>query len=565
MERLDAGPSRPYNSPMGIIGRIKDWLARAFSRDPEEAHRKTELRRLQNLLAAMKPPYYRPKQNLVQSGFALAILHFYSLLRPLAELARSTIANSDIRISQRYFDYLIDRRLPPDEQERKRFFSYEGMSERIRASLKPDEELESIVREFQGFLGSLEALGSRAINADFYEVERFMDLCRHDYERIIGLFDTSANIDDFRYKPDFVPVPGEQVLPELVDFYYLTESFAFSPQLKENVMRLLEKRQPDGFDEAKKSKIDKLFALLDKTVSERLCEDILLTLIRVIKEDPSFTPSMPHARQDFLEAYRSRLIGQFDNDRDRILREQHEGAIAADIRNLFGDVEIAEVEGYDEEQDSFLRRESPNGFIWIKPLRILKTFIAGVFEPLLKESVKRVLVEGYFDNKGFQNNLANILYQCERSGGRIQEFEEQLRGNGRISLVAMKRYVEEMRRGKDIASFLNRLVDAINDKAREIVEDEAGLFAMLGEALGDLISDFRGSSPEIVTNIHTLGGGRNKEIIVQVQGGRERIMVLVKIMGNFTFVKTSAATPGSGPREGGKPLGIGEEASIEEL
>jgi hypothetical protein len=129
----------------------------------------------------------------------------------------------------------------------------------------------------------------------------------------------------------------------------------------------------------------------------------------------------------------------------------------------------------------------------------------------------------------------------------------------------MKRYVEEMRRGKDIASFLNRLVDAINDKAREIVEDEAGLFAMLGEALGDLISDFRGSSPEIVTNIRTLGGGRNREIIAQVQGGRERIMVLVKIMSNFTFVKTSATTPGSGPRDGGKPLGIGEEASIEEL
>jgi hypothetical protein len=539
---------------MGILERIKDWFARSFSRDPEEARRRGELHRLTGLLAELKPPYYRPKQNLVLPGFSHAIHHFYALLRPLAELARSTIANSDIRVSQRYFDYLIDRRLPTVEQERKRFFAYEGMAERMQAAIRPDDELESVVREFQAFLGSLDALGSRAVNADLYEVERFIDLCRHDYERIIGLFDPSASIDDPRYKPDFAPVPGSQVLPELLDFYYLTESFVFSPQLKENVLRLLEKRQPDGFDEAKKAKIDKLFSQLGKMITDRLSKDILITLIRVIKEDPLFTPSTPRERRDFLEAYRKRLVTQFEKDRERILREQHENAIAADIQDLFGETEVPEVDGYDEEHDSFLRRESPNGFIWIKPLRILKAFIASDFEPLLKESIKRVLVEGYFDNKAFQNNLANILYQCERSGGRIAEFEEMLRGNGRISLVAMKRYIEEMRRGKDIASFLGRLVDAINDKAREIVEDEAGLFALLGEALGDLLSDFRRSSPDLITNIRTLGGGRNREILAQVQGGRERIMVLVKIMRNFTFVKSALAVPKPKAAENEIPL-----------
>src|SRR5208337_2411691 len=315
---------------------------------------RAELRRLQGLIADLKPPYYRPKQNLVLPGFAHAIFHFHALLRPLAELARSTIANSDIRISQRYFDYLIDRRLPSAEQERKRFFSYDGMAERIQASLRPEEELDSVIREFQGFLGSLDALGARAVNADLYEVERFIDLCRHDYERLIGLFDPSANLDDSRYKPDFAPVPGEQVLPELVDFYYLTESFVFSPQLKESALRLLEKRQPDSFDETKKAKIDKLFAQLGKTVSDRLGKDILLALIRVIKEDPAFSPSTPRERRDFLEAYRLRLVTQFDKDRERILREQHESAIAADIRSLFGDAEILEVEGYDEEHDCFL-------------------------------------------------------------------------------------------------------------------------------------------------------------------------------------------------------------------
>lgn len=167
-------------------------------------------------------------------------------------------------------------------------------------------------------------------------------------------------------------------------------------------------------------------------------------------------------------------------------------------------------------------------------------------------------MEGYFDNKNFQNNLANILYQCERSATRIQDFEEQLKGAGRVSIVSMKRYIEEMKRGKDIAAFLTRLVDSINTRAREIIEDETALFAMLGDAIGDLLSDYRRSSPELVTNIRTLGGGRNREIMAQIQAGRERITVLIKIMRNFTFVKTPiAGTLSAGQVSGVEPQGPG--------
>jgi hypothetical protein len=66
---------------------------------------------------------------------------------------------------------------------------------------------------------------------------------------------------------------------------------------------------------------------------------------------------------------------------------------------------------------------------------------------------------------------------------------------------------------------------------------------MLGEALGDLVADSRRSGPDLVTNIRTLGGGRNREIIAQIQTGRERILVLVKIMRNFTLVKNTQAVP----------------------
>jgi hypothetical protein len=525
---------------MGLLASIESFFSRIFSRNPEEAKRKADLKKIHLLLADHRPPYYRAKQNLVLPGFAHSVYAFASALRPLAELARATVANSDVRVSQRYFDHLIDCRLAKTARERKEALSYDGMSDRVGSSLDPDREVDTLTQEFQYLLREIEGLGPREVNFELSEVDRFIELCRHDYERLLGLFDPGVSLDSSERRPEFAATDGEQILPELIDFYYVTEGFYFSDSLRQNLLRLLERRNPGSADEARRKKMEKMCASLDKLLSDRLDKDVLLALIRAIKADPLFTPATPRERRDFVDAYRRRLSQQFEHDRDRIQLERHESAITTDIRNLFGDTDILEVEGYDDEADSFLRKESPMSFTWIKPLRILKTFVAVVFEPMLKESVKRVLVEGYFDNKNYQNNLANILYQCERSGGRIGEFEEQMLGSGRISIVAMKRYVEEMRRGKDIGPFLTRLVEAINGRAKEIVEDEAGLFSMLGDALSELLADYRKSSPDLITNIRTFAGGRNREIMGQILAGRDRINLLVKVMRNFTFVRTPA-------------------------
>ena len=528
---------------MGLFSSIKAFFVRIFTRDPDEARRRAELKRIHSVLTEMRPSYYKPKQNLVLTGFAQALYSFCLALKPLSELVRSTVAASDSRVSQRYFDYLIECRLPKATQDRKANFGYDGMAARLASSLDPERELELVASEFQGLLSEVESLSVRDLNIELGEMDRFIEICRHDFERLLGLFDPGIAVDAPSYRPDFSPAEGEQAFPEIVDLYYLFQGFFVSAELKANLARLLERRSSSGLEEAKRKKLDKIAARLDELLSGRLDPELLLALARATKGDPTLLPATARERRDFVESYRRRLAQQFEKDRERLQRERHESVVAADIKSLFADGDIMEVDGYDDETDAYLRRESPNGFSYVKPLRILKTFVLSAFDSSIKEPVKRLLVEGYFDNKGFQNNLANILYQCERSGGRIEEFEEQLLGNGRVSIVAMKRYVEELRRGKDIASFLNRLVDAINGRAKEIVEDEAGLFAMLGEALSELIADYKSPSPELVTNIRTFGGARNREIVAQIQAGRDRIATLVKVLRNFAYVK--APIPGS--------------------
>jgi hypothetical protein len=240
-----------------------------------------------------------------------------------------------------------------------------------------------------------------------------------------------------------------------------------------------------------------------------------------------------------------RLMNQFAADKERISRERHESAIGEDIASLFGQMETLAVEGYNEDTDIMLQKESSNSFIYVKPMRIVKTFVYEIFQKRIKEPVKRFLVEGYFDNKNFQNNMANVFFQCDHAIERIEGFEEGLSGNGRTSVPTLRRFIEEMKKGKDVGVFVTKIVDAVNERAKNLVESETNFVNMLGDSLYDIIADFKKPTPELITNMRTLGSGKNKDLITEIASGYNMIQKFIKVMRNFTIIKI--AQPGAEP------------------
>lgn len=521
-----------------MIKRIIDYIKHLLRLDdPVQA----ELRNLSKQLSHIKPPYYKLSSNLVLPGLAQDLFLFCSALKPLMDIADRTLAHPDVRVSKKFFDAIIDSRLPPEVLEKKSEFVYEGMKPRIENAIKTNDAFEEINRDFQNLLRHLENIVSSNINAELFEVQRFVDICRHDWERLLSFFDPAVSLEDRSYALEAQPCDGDQLSPEIIDVYFLTLDFMFSDALLVNFMKTFARHAPESA-KSQEQRITNIFATLNKILKFRLASPILLALARLARKDPGYQPFMKHEVVDYIGEYRKRIVVQFEKDRERLQRERHETAVATDIRNLFGDQEVFIVDGYDDSTDQYLRRESPLGFTHIKALGILKTFVHGVFEQEVKESIKRILVEGYFDNKIYQNNLANIIYQCDRTITRISSFEQGLRSNNKVSITSIRRYVDEIRHGKDMLSFLARMVEEINQNARSICEDETGLFQMLSDAIGELLADYRKSSPDIVTNIRTLGGTRNKEIISGLLQGRKQLDTFIRIMRNFAVIKNSPST-----------------------
>jgi hypothetical protein len=525
---------------MSIIAAIKRFFATIFISDPKEKARRLGLKQVYAKLALTRPVFYRPSQNQVLTGFAQSLFTYTSLLRPIRDIILRTIGTQDVRLSQKFFDILVDDRLSPETREKKALFTYDGMKARLDASFNLSEDSSRLNRDFQSFMKTLDSPALVRADRELRDIEGLVDICRHDYDRLLGLFDPGIDSENQNYRPEFSPVPAEMALPELLDLFYITANFSISPQMEEDVAILLERISPPGVDPAaQRRKLQKCVNAVNKILDLQLNAENLTALIQALKDDPSFQPEAAHSRASFLDAYKARLSNQFKTDHERILREKHENALGEEIIALFGDMPIIEVGGYNDENSELLARESPNSFTYVKPLRLFKTFAYSIFDTAIKDQIKRLLVEGYFDNKAFQNNLANVFYQCERAPERVMAFEQQISGSGRVSLVTLRRYIEEAKHGRDVTGYIDKMADAINLAAREIIEDGTNLFGMLSDSLADLLNDIKKPQPELVTNIRTLGGNRNRELMQDLADACRKIHDFAQIMRNFTLVKNT--------------------------
>ncbi|HSV56224.1 MAG TPA: hypothetical protein VLH39_03840, partial [Magnetospirillaceae bacterium] len=286
---------------MGMFFSLMEFFRKVLSRGGSEALKKAELRKLHAYLSRIRPPCYKPRNNLVLPGFAQGLHGFRSILRPLVDLARKTVSHSDIRVYQRFFDYLVEARLPPDAMERRESFAYEGMKARVLNAVREDEEFDAIGREFQEFLRQIDSLSISDLDRELAEVELFSDICRYDWDRILGYFDPRADMDNPNYRPSFQAADGEKVLPELVDLYYILADFTFGESLARNILIILERQAPHAPVDSQRQKLDRIFSALNKGLALHLHRDVLLALIRSLKADPGYDPPIVREAEDYVE------------------------------------------------------------------------------------------------------------------------------------------------------------------------------------------------------------------------------------------------------------------------
>jgi hypothetical protein len=212
-------------------------------------------------------------------------------------------------------------------------------------------------------------------------------------------------------------------------------------------------------------------------------------------------------------------------------------AVGEDLKRLFPTGQPEQVEGFKEEIDQALQERDFDGFFHIRPLRILKNYIRVHFDRELKEPLKRLIVEGKFENRIFQNMFTNTYFQCEAMSGKINLFEEELQGSGTRSLKKLPKYIDLLDQGKPVHNMVSTVLESIQKESKNLIEEGANSFYNLCVILLEILNDAKLKTPLQVSNIRSLSGAKSQEYIARVTHGYNNLYLFTKIMKNFASIK----------------------------
>jgi hypothetical protein len=531
---------------MGFTDSLTDFFGLLFSRDPAGGRERRELRRIRQTLKAYKPALYRPAGQMLLPGFASNVFDAFTALKPYRDLFFRTVYLSDGRMARRYRDWLIECRLSGGERQLLAECNYEALLERAGKHPMPDEAIASAEADFQAAFKALEPQAARQFEVELADFDRFAELCRFDFVRLLKAFDPAGNPEANGYKPKFQAAEGQALVPELLDLYALLANLRVDQTVVFSAAALAE-RLGDGSAEEQRRKLQKAADRLNKILAGGLDCAVLAGLIRSLREQSGFAMPKPIVGTAGVAEYRDRLASRWRADKDRVQREIRERSLGADIAACFGEPPnggLQNLGGISEELAGRALKECGRSFAWLTPLRLLKSIEVKLARSYWFDAARRLAIEGFFNNAIIRGRLTDAVGKLEKADARIAAFEESAGGQGRASGAALRRVLDESAKGKDQSDAAARIVQAIDERAKELVEQDVRSLREMAEAVYDIIADFRKPTPEILTNIRTLAAGKDKSLIPCLAQGYNDVAAFLKIMKAYLVVAPIAGREG---------------------
>jgi hypothetical protein len=523
---------------MGFLDSFRDFLSLLFSKDPAGSRDRRELREIRSRLKSVKPPIYKSSGNLLLPGFAASVYELAFALQSAREVLSRSVLAQDSRLARHFRDFLVERRLSEGGRRLLDSCNYEALKARIASSADPDTELAAAEADFRLVMKELDDPSFRGADAELAEFERLVDLCRYDFGRLLSAFDTAADPDSSSYKPKFSPVDGSSMAGSLADFYSVAADMRVTPSAVADLTAIMERLGGEAATDAGR-RAAKSAALANKLLSSVLSSATMLSLLRAVRSESAFRPPKIEALPSALNDYRERRQRRWVEDRDRLLRELKESSLSAETVSLFGTPPsggVLTLTGYDDELNRRLQAEASRSFVWLTPLRFLKTFERRYLSQGLIEASRRLAVEGFFDNGVLRARLTDAVGKLEKSGARITAFEESAGGRTRIGAAALRSALDEAAKGRDHTDAVSRITAALDARAKELVEQDVKSLRELAESIYDVIADFRKPTPELVTNIKTLAAAKDKTLIPTLANGYNATARFLKLMKAFLIV-----------------------------
>jgi hypothetical protein len=513
----------------GLFDNLADFIEGLFTSDPQALRAKRQLREQAEVLQEVRPAVFSSRSDQVLVGFAQSWGTVHALMAPLRDLFDKTLSHPDRKVQELSLGFLVESVLTGEIADRRLALTYETMKDRLARSGDPNQENAMLTSEFNSLFSELRRQDTEKTQKDFEGLFRLKALSGHSLVPLLNRFGYDAAVAAQHYRA----VDGASVLTELLDLYFVVEGLDLGTGVEQLLGLLLEKVGPQKAPENRR----KTAAILEKmrNLSRGPCSPhLLLQLIRVLQRNPDAQPEIQRFPDRYIQVYSGSLSERFIRDRDRALREQSESSLEADIAALFSGTPLLSLEFYNAEASKQLTDAGLPPLAAVKALQILRSFGFSVLRTGYLDSVKKVVLEGFFTDKDWGQKFSDALYGAEEMLTRLEAFDHALDSDSKTGFAALEKYLS----GKvPVSSVPRQIVDKINRQAMALLEEEARVLSVLAQRIQEVLNDYKSPHPEWVGNIKSLGGKDQRTLLESLIGGYNKTAQLLRILKHFIVVK----------------------------
>lgn len=521
---------------MGLFQDLKDLFESIFLRSSPEVQKKQLLKKMDAEICQFQPLIC--KNGMLQPNFGEGIYNLYKNVRALDNLFAKTISSTDHPRQHRFEAQLIITAYSREDQGILDELSFSNRKANVLAEYKnADRVYIHQKKQLETVLKDLNSDNFKTMDKDILNLRQLTDFCHYNYVPFLQIFDVNFETGNFLYQPNYQEVPISKAMNLLEDLYYQLSGLKITKVTCDAVLAVATLLKGSDISEQEaenyRSNLKKINYIINKVITP----EKLKKIICMGKGDPNYEPAIAvytgSPRQEFANMLQSR----YDAEEQRIKTELQDEQITTELRALFPDVVLEEAGNYNQHYNNMLQTETPLSFMWILPMRILKTFVVNYVSSGVKSLLNDLVIEGFFNNPSYKSNFSTVVYGAINAIDEINEFENTMESAQKNSVAVMESYLRDSKKDKDFYKKLEKMVGSLNNEAHQLIQSEVTNFVALYRELGELLADAKKPSSEIMQNIKVLTmSSRNRDNTALLETQYPSWKIFFEIMKNYVII-----------------------------
>jgi hypothetical protein len=460
--------------------------------------------------------FFRPKTDEADVPLAQFFYSLYKIISPLRVFMKDMTRMAQLR--QIVLEAFVD---PPIVETLKRL---SPQAIEARSKTTPSSELVAEIRaDMDSLSGNFNSSRINGVNRCHNMIMLIFQLVNYDYPGILRKFDPNFAEGPFSGTPKFMPVKTELIAKELGDF--LTVSMGLMPESDwKTLLKLLKVC-------AKEELIpESQFAQMVIGLRDILNSKILLLLAQYGSKNPVWVckPRIPdeHIAEAWVEARTLKAQACIDTIQSEEKRQQ----IDALVKEIFESDDLVRLENYVPGKGSMFEKGDFADYLYAEGINYLSSFLTDCFDKEIHDLCDLVLIRGQWTSNASSKEMSESLHQLQALPAMIADFDEALSVDGTDG-SRLKAALIRADRDPTQARYINGIIETVNEKAQEILEQAEMHFSVISRHIKNLGDDVVKKHPELLVNWRELSSiNKDNPLAAQMAKAHKKTHDFVQLM-----------------------------------